>query len=779
MIDEMKILFVDDDENLLEQAVVYFKDEDIDLVTVGSSEKAFDMLKKDDFDAIVCDYKMPEMDGLELLEKIRTNGFDVPFIIFTGQGREEVAMKALNLGADRYIQKGGDPSIQYGVLADAIRQEVIHWKTEKELTSTEKKYKDLSEKSLVGVYVIQNDLFRYVNPEFCNIFGYDRDEVLNKDYRELVSRDDLERVESGVSRREEGEGESVRYEFKALTKDDEKIDVEVFSVPSSYQGKPAVQGTLIDVTENKKREKKLKENKEKIERLHEISRRMIDFDDKQKVYDFTVEVAENILDFDICSIDIVEDGMLRVKATSEETPPDSSFDSPADEGIGGRSFQENQSFLIDDVGSQSDAEPKNLDFKSGISVPIEDYGVFQAVSYEREYFDEEDIRMTNLLVSQTRLALNSIEKEEEIKEKRDKITSLHKAALDLKDIEDIQEVYDKIVEIAKEILDFHVCGVIIKEDGKGTVKSASEDVPEYGREGSSIEKGVTGHVYQKGESLLIKDVEEFDVDQKLSEYRSGITIPILENGVFQALSKDKNGFDEEDLEMAELLIAHMEDAIKRIRSEDIQKFLVTLLRHDMKNKMRVVDGYLDLLKDSDISDESMDIIGKAKKACKKNIEFIDKLGLLKDIHQEKEGSEYRLDRALKKVLSKMEDELEEEGVELNYEPRETKVTGGGLLEDLFFNLIENSIKHSDCDNIEVSVREDGKDVLVDVEDDGEGISDDILEEVFNKGIKGEESSGTGIGLYLVKKIAELYGGTIRVEKMDPKGTRFTVELKKA
>ena len=70
---------------------------------------------------------------MDLLETIREDyGSDIPFIIFTGKGREEVAIKALNLGADRYIQKGGDPKSQYNVLARAIENEVEYYRVERE-----------------------------------------------------------------------------------------------------------------------------------------------------------------------------------------------------------------------------------------------------------------------------------------------------------------------------------------------------------------------------------------------------------------------------------------------------------------------------------------------------------------------------------------------------------------------------------------------------------------------------------------------------------------------
>jgi DNA-binding response OmpR family regulator len=74
------------------------------------------------YDAVVSDYQMPEMNGIELLKRVREAGSRVPFIIFTGKGREEVVIEALNSGADFYIQKGGNPGAQFAELANAVRQ---------------------------------------------------------------------------------------------------------------------------------------------------------------------------------------------------------------------------------------------------------------------------------------------------------------------------------------------------------------------------------------------------------------------------------------------------------------------------------------------------------------------------------------------------------------------------------------------------------------------------------------------------------------------------------
>lgn len=133
----MKILFVDDEPDLLDQAKIFLKREleDLDIDTVPSPPpEALELLENNEYDGVVSDYKMPEMSGLEFLRTVREEkNIDLPFIIFTGKGREEVAMEALNLGADRYLQKGGDPRSQYGVLSRAIVQEVRNWEREREL----------------------------------------------------------------------------------------------------------------------------------------------------------------------------------------------------------------------------------------------------------------------------------------------------------------------------------------------------------------------------------------------------------------------------------------------------------------------------------------------------------------------------------------------------------------------------------------------------------------------------------------------------------------------
>jgi len=143
----IRVLHVDDEPADLEITRVFLSREakgDFEIISVLSAEEALEKLESEHFDVIIADYKMPGLDGIEFLEKVRKSGKHtdlIPFIIFTGQGGAEVAEEALNKGADRYITKAGNPASQCNELARAIRELVLvnGKKRLKELCESEKR----------------------------------------------------------------------------------------------------------------------------------------------------------------------------------------------------------------------------------------------------------------------------------------------------------------------------------------------------------------------------------------------------------------------------------------------------------------------------------------------------------------------------------------------------------------------------------------------------------------------------------------------------------------
>ncbi|NMB78732.1 MAG: response regulator [Methanomicrobiales archaeon] len=106
MAEKLSVLYVDDEESLQDLAKIFLEKTGVFTVDTASSPlEAMNQTESKIFDAIVSDYQMPEMDGIEFLQSVRHSGSDIPFILFTGRGREEVVIQALNEGADFYLQK--------------------------------------------------------------------------------------------------------------------------------------------------------------------------------------------------------------------------------------------------------------------------------------------------------------------------------------------------------------------------------------------------------------------------------------------------------------------------------------------------------------------------------------------------------------------------------------------------------------------------------------------------------------------------------------------------
>ena len=124
------VLYVDDEPSLLQIAKLYLeKTGRLRLDTCLSVADARQVLENTTYDAIVSDYQMPEVNGIEFLKFVREVHGDIPFILFTGRGREEVVIQALENGADFYIQKGGDPKAQFVELVDKIEKSVRERRT--------------------------------------------------------------------------------------------------------------------------------------------------------------------------------------------------------------------------------------------------------------------------------------------------------------------------------------------------------------------------------------------------------------------------------------------------------------------------------------------------------------------------------------------------------------------------------------------------------------------------------------------------------------------------
>lgn len=165
-------------------------------------------------------------------------------------------------GKRRYVEVATSPVFdEQGKVAQVVHvtRDITDRKmAEVALKEAETKFRSLVEESLVGVYIVQDGVFRYVNPKMAQIFGYEASELVERrGPAHLVLPEDWPAVEENLRRKLVGEPQSVNYQFRGVTRGKAVIDLEVFGNQTVYQGKPAVIGTLLDVTARKRADEQI------------------------------------------------------------------------------------------------------------------------------------------------------------------------------------------------------------------------------------------------------------------------------------------------------------------------------------------------------------------------------------------------------------------------------------------------------------------------------------------------------------------------------------------
>ena len=155
----MKVLHVDDEVEFRELVSFFLgRQGDFEVEAVETAREALDRLQSQTYDAIVVDYSLPDLDGIELLKILRAQGNQIPFILFTGRGREDTAALALNNGADFYLEKGVNPQAHFVELANMISQSVHSRKVDEDIARSERFLSDVFSSIQDGVSILGKDL---------------------------------------------------------------------------------------------------------------------------------------------------------------------------------------------------------------------------------------------------------------------------------------------------------------------------------------------------------------------------------------------------------------------------------------------------------------------------------------------------------------------------------------------------------------------------------------------------------------------------------------------
>lgn len=192
----ISILYVDDEPAFLDILKISLeRSGEFTVTTALSAPDALEELSNHSYDAIISDYQMPDMDGITFLNTVRGQFGNIPFILFTGRGREEVVIRAINSGADFYLQKGSDMKAQIAELSIKVRYAVSRRRVEKALTDSEERYRNVVEDQTEFICrFLPDGTHSFVNEAYCRYFGLKREEIIGSLFRPAIPREDQKNV---------------------------------------------------------------------------------------------------------------------------------------------------------------------------------------------------------------------------------------------------------------------------------------------------------------------------------------------------------------------------------------------------------------------------------------------------------------------------------------------------------------------------------------------------------------------------------------------------------
>ncbi|WP_115865518.1 hybrid sensor histidine kinase/response regulator [Halorussus litoreus] len=510
-------------------------------------------------------------------------------------------------------------------------------------------------------------------------------------------------------------------------------------------------------------EAELRRTQEKIEALHQTAAKAATCSGRTELCRLAVAAAEEILEFDLCDISLREGPRLVPQAVSKGVPSDGYYRSTRmddDDSFAAQVFRGEESVRIDDLRSH-EAAPAEPNYRSVMTIPIDDHGVFQAVSRDVEGFDDRDQELAELLLAHVGAALDRMESEARLREERDKFAALFRnipQAVAIRSL-DGQEAVAHEVNPAFE--------AVFGWDADDLAGRSVDDriVPE----GDESEAAAINERLRNGERISGKEVRRVTEDGLRDFLLHTVTTP----------TDDAAGF---------VIYTDITDQKRRERelqrqNERLDEF-ASVLGHDLRNPLEVADGNARLLAEDCDSDRT----GPLLTALTRIEERVDEA-----LELAEQGQTVREPTAVS-VPSVVEDAWEmvdTDDATLTVGELPEEISGDpARLRRLFENLFDNAVEHGSTSNRPEAddARQHGGPALtvevgsldcergVYVADDGPGVGGDH-DRLFERGYT-ESESGSGLGLRIVEDVARAHGWSVRATEAEAGGLRVEMDFQR-
>ena len=859
-------MHVDDDPSILEITKLMLMDivSSLYIDNVSSVDEAFKKLTTGNYDIVVSDYEMPQKDGLEFLKKLREQKNKIPFILFTGKGREEVAIRALNLGVDGYFNKQGSPETVYGELCYGIIQTVDHKRDEEALRKSEHLNQKIlnSTPNLIYIYDIEEHRNVYSNHEIFDFLGYTQEQIAamgSELFSNILHPDDANAVDAYHARFINAP-DNVAYniEFRMKHANGEwrwlRSQDTLFSRNKQGLGKQIL-GICQDVNLNKQNETALKNSEEQYRAYTEnspVAFFVVSSEGKYiQVNDAATKLLlyskNQLLKMSIVDILFEKDMSLGLKqfATLKETG-ESRFEIALKRKDGEPVYVILNAISLPGGNMMAFCENVTEQKKIESELKIERNALRQSeaklssiVENSTDQIFMLDENLTYLSVNKTLGDVLGKTPQEIIGKSVNEVYGKETASKFSNNIKNVFETGKSMFVEEKMVAQGHelfissslnpvqddtgnviaVAGIVRditqRKKAEDAIKFQADLLNQVGQAVVMVDDNRIIRFWNKAAEKLYGWQEEQALGHQITELMSGISsektdevsskLMSGESWPTEANIKNKDGsvmpvilnltpIFKEDGEFRGTVSITTDITLQKRTEADLtfsleslsnslakiqelnEKLRVVggLTRHDVRNKLSAVTGYAYILKKKHADEaDVVDGLVKMEKAVKDSMKIFDFAKMYEQIGAE-ELTYVNVEEKLKEAAALFSGPIPT----IINECHGLIVLADSFLRQLFYNFIDNTRKYGKkTTTIRVYFEETGQDCLKLIyEDDGLGVPLENKPSLFKEGFS--TGGSTGFGLFLAKKMIDVYGWTITEEGEPGKGAKFVISIPK-
>ncbi len=269
-----KILTIDDESYIRQSIRTFFEDYGFTVLEAENGRKGIEVFEQHSPDLVLLDLRMPEMDGLQVLDILKDRAPDVPLVVASGTGNINAVVEALHLGAWDYILKPiEDMSVLYHSVQKCLKESYLKKENRQyqerleelvkertlELQQSEQRYRAVFEYTGTAAIIVESDdMISMVNSKFAELAGMDQESIAGKKkWYDFIAPDDVETMRNDIELRAKYTGRAgvpIQHEIRFVARDGKHkyVYVSLGMIP----GTDRIVVSLLDVTEKKKAEKR-------------------------------------------------------------------------------------------------------------------------------------------------------------------------------------------------------------------------------------------------------------------------------------------------------------------------------------------------------------------------------------------------------------------------------------------------------------------------------------------------------------------------------------------